>query len=114
VHLSSGREVADAMIAGSSVQVGYELPGRGQHDRVESGSLVRNPSSESILGGFGEVSDMDLALSEVEVECSRLAVAEGEDAPPFAFGECGTFRTRVATSPQVAMVGSQAERRMAE
>jgi hypothetical protein len=30
------------------------------------------------------------------------------------FGECGTFRTLVATSPQVAMVGSQEERPVAE
>jgi hypothetical protein len=34
--------------------------------------------------------------------------------PPLAFGECGTLRTLVATSPQVAMVGSQEERRVAK
>ena len=66
------------MIAGSSVQVGDKLPGRGEHDRVQSGSLVRNPSSESILGGFGEASDMDPAVAEVEVERRRVACADGE------------------------------------
>ena len=78
VHLSSGRDVAEAMIAGSSVQIGDKLPGGGEHDRVQSGSLVRNPSGESILGDFSEVSDMDSAVSEVEVERLRFAFAEGE------------------------------------
>jgi hypothetical protein len=78
VHLSSGRDVAEAMIAGSSVQIGDKLPRRGQHDRVQSGSLVRNPSSESILGDLSEVSDMDPDVSEVEVERRRVAVAQCE------------------------------------
>jgi hypothetical protein len=83
VHLSSGRDVAEAMITGSSVEVGDKLPGRGQHDRVQSGSLVRNPSSESILGGFGNVADVNPAVSEVEVERRRVAFAECE--------RCGRF-----------------------
>jgi hypothetical protein len=78
VHLSSGRDVAEAMITGLTVQVGDKLPGGGEHDRVQSGSSVRNPSAEGILGGFGEVSDMDPAVSEVEVERRWFAVAEGE------------------------------------
>ncbi len=40
VHLSSSRDVAEVIIASSSVQVGDRLPGRGQHDRVQSGSFV--------------------------------------------------------------------------
>jgi hypothetical protein len=66
------------MIPGSSVQVGDKLAGRGEHDGVQSGSSVRNPSVKGILDGFGEVSDMDPAVSEVEVECRRVAVAQGE------------------------------------
>lgn len=38
---------------------------------------------------------------------SCLRLFSDRSRPPFAFGECGTFRTLVATSPQVAMVGSQ-------
>ena len=45
---------------------------------------------------------------------SCLRLFSDRSRPPFAFGECGTFRTLVATSPQVAMVGSQEERRVAE
>ena len=77
-HLPSDRDVAEAMITGSSVQVGDKVPGRGQHDRVQSGTLVRNPSSESILGGLGEVPDMDPAVIEIVVERGRVAFAEGE------------------------------------
>ena len=36
-HLSSDRDVAEAMITGSSIQVGDKLAGGGQHDRVQSG-----------------------------------------------------------------------------
>jgi hypothetical protein len=44
----------------------------------------------------------------------RLRAGCDRSRPPLAFGECGTFRTLVATSPQVAMVGSQEERRVAK
>ena len=66
------------MITGATVEFGDKLPGGGEHDRVQSGRLVRNPSSEGILGGLGNVADMDPAVSEVEVERRRFAFAEGE------------------------------------
>ena len=37
LHLSSGRDVAAAMISGASVQFGDKLAGGGEHDRVQSG-----------------------------------------------------------------------------
>jgi hypothetical protein len=36
VHLSSGRDVADAMIAGATVEFGDQLTGGGEHDGVKS------------------------------------------------------------------------------
>src|SRR5215211_4308787 len=36
VHLSSGRDVAEAMLAGSSIELSDELADRSEHDRVES------------------------------------------------------------------------------
>ena len=75
---ASGRHVVEAMITGSAVEFGDKLAGGGEHDRVQSGCSVRNPSSEGILGGFGEVADMDATVIEVEVERRRVAFAEGE------------------------------------
>ena len=49
------------MITGSAVEFGDKLAGRGEHDRVESGSSVGNPSGERILGDLGEITDMDTA-----------------------------------------------------
>src|SRR5215211_2178104 len=66
------------MIAGLSVEFGDKLSGGGEHDRIESGGPVGNPSGEGILGGGGEVADMDTAVIKVEVECLWFAVAEGE------------------------------------
>ena len=40
VHLSSGRDVADAMITGATVEFGDELAGGGEHDGVKSGRSV--------------------------------------------------------------------------
>jgi hypothetical protein len=40
--------------------------------------LVRKPSGEGILGGLGNVADVDAIVIEIEVERCRFAVAEGE------------------------------------
>ena len=66
------------MITGSSIQVGDKLPGGGEHDRVQSGRSVEDPSGEGILGGCGNVADVDAIVIKVEGERGRLAVAEGE------------------------------------
>ena len=66
------------MRAGTSVQFGDQVPGRGEHDRVEPSRPVGNPSGERILGGGGEVADMHAAVIKVEVERGRVALTEGE------------------------------------
>jgi hypothetical protein len=77
-HLRRRHEAVDAMITGAAVEFGDQLAGGGEHDRVKSGRSVRKPSGEGILGGFGNVADVDAAVIKVEVERSRVAVAEGE------------------------------------
>ena len=39
-HFLPGRDVAETMITGSAVELGDELAGGGEHDRVESGRSV--------------------------------------------------------------------------
>ena len=75
---ASAGTCVEAMIPGATVEFGDELAGGGEHDRVESGRSVGNPSGEGILGGFGDVADMDATVIEVEVERRRVAFAEGE------------------------------------
>ena len=77
-HLRSGRGVIETMITGAAVEFGDKLAGGGEHDRVKSGRSVRNPSGERILGGGGDVADMNTTVIKVEVERRRFAFAEGE------------------------------------
>ena len=80
-------DVAEAMIAGAAVELGDELAGRGEHDRVESGRSIGNPSGERILGGLGEITDMNTAMIEIEAECAGIAFAQGERG--LCFGRVG-------------------------
>ena len=77
-HLAAGRVVAEAMITGLSVEVGDEFSGGGEHDRVEPGGPVENPSAERILDCGRYVADMDTAVIKVEVECLWFAFSEGK------------------------------------
>ena len=77
-HFRCGRGVVQAIGAGASVEVRDEVPGGGEHDRVEPSRPVGNPSREGILGGGGEVADMDAPVVEIEAPAPRVAVAEGE------------------------------------
>ena len=43
-HLATGRVAAEAMITGAAVEFGDKLAGGGEHDRVQSGRPVGNPS----------------------------------------------------------------------
>ena len=43
-HLPSARDVAEAMVTGAAVELGDELAGGGEHDRVESGRSVGRPT----------------------------------------------------------------------
>jgi hypothetical protein len=70
--------VIETIRAGTGVQFGDEVPGGGDHDRVEPGRSVEDPSGEGILGGLGNVADVDAIVIEIEVERCRLAFADGE------------------------------------
>ena len=65
------------MITGLAVEFGDKLSGGGDHDRVESGGSVGHPSSEGILGGGGNVADMNAAVIKVEVECRLVCLRGG-------------------------------------
>src|SRR5215204_3474730 len=56
---------------GTAVEFGDQVPGGGEHDRVEPGCSVGNPSAERILRRGGYVADMNTALIKVEVECLK-------------------------------------------
>jgi len=77
-HLRGCYCAVKAMAAGSTVEFGDQVAGGGEHDRVEPSCPVGKPCVERILGGGGEVADMDPAVIKVEVERPRVAVAEGE------------------------------------
>ena len=68
----------EAVVSGATVEFGDKLAGGGEHDGVKSGRSVGNPSGEGILGGFGDVADVDAIVIEIEVERRRFAFAEGE------------------------------------
>jgi hypothetical protein len=65
-HFGYCKRVIETMRAGTGVQFGDEVPGGGDHDRVESSVSVGNPSHEGILRGGGHVADMDTAVIKVE------------------------------------------------
>ena len=63
------RDVAvEAVVSGAAVQLGHQIAGGGKHDRVQPGRPVSGPRVEGILGGGGEVADVDATLIQVEVE----------------------------------------------
>ena len=66
------------MSPGATVEFGDQVAGGGEHDRVQTGRSVGNPSGEGILGGGGDVADMDAVVIKVEAEGLAFAVAEGE------------------------------------
>jgi hypothetical protein len=77
-HLRCRLGVIKTMRPGTAVEFGDELAGGGEHDRIKSDQSVQHPSGERILGGGGNVADVDAIMIEIEVERGRLAVAEGE------------------------------------
>jgi hypothetical protein len=77
-HFGCCGRVIETMRAGTAVEFGDEVPGGGDHDRVEPGRLVGSPSREGILRCGGEVTDMNAGMIKVEVECLGFAFAEGE------------------------------------
>jgi hypothetical protein len=70
--------VIETMRPGTAVEFGDQVPGRGEHDRVEPSCSVGNPSVKRILSCGGEVADMNAPVIKVGVECVWFAFAEGE------------------------------------
>jgi hypothetical protein len=64
----------EAVVSGAAVQVGHQFAGGGKHDRVQPGRPVRGPTGEGILGGGGQVADMDATLIQVELQRLRVTV----------------------------------------
>src|SRR5829696_1958728 len=77
-HLGYCRRVIETMGAGPGVQFGDEVPGVGDHDRVEPSRSIGNPSVERILCRGGHVADMDPAVIKVELKPRRVALADGK------------------------------------
>ena len=65
-HFLPGRGTVATMITGSPVQLSNKLAGRSEHDRIESGRSILNPSGEGIIGDLGEITDMHTAMIEIE------------------------------------------------
>ena len=68
----------EALITGATVEFGDQLARGGEHDGIESSRSVQDPSGEGILSGFGNVTDMDASVIEIEVERREFTFAEGE------------------------------------
>ena len=86
--------VGEAVVAGALVELRDQLPGRGQHDRIESTAAVVLPGVEDGVEGGGGVADVDPLPVEVEAERFGSAVADGEGGggfgrvgEPVQFGE---------------------------
>jgi hypothetical protein len=60
------------------VEAADQLPGRGQHDRVQAVAAVVLPGVEDRIECGGGVADVDASPVQVEAERFRPAVAEGE------------------------------------
>jgi hypothetical protein len=70
--------VIKTMRPGTAVEFGGQLAAGGEHDRVDPRRPIGNPSGERILGGSGNVADVDAIVIEIEVERRRVTFPEGE------------------------------------
>ena len=77
-HFGYRRRVIETMRAGTAVEFGDEVPGGGDHDRVEPSRSIGHPSVERILSRGSHVADMDTAVIKVELKPRRIALAEGK------------------------------------
>src|SRR5215211_4845505 len=69
---------SEAMVPGALVEPADQLPGRGQHDRIETAAAVVLPAVEDGVEGGGGVADVDASPVQVEAERFGSAVAESE------------------------------------
>jgi len=78
-HRASGvLQPGEPVGAGADVQAGGQLPGRGQHDRVEAGGPVGRPGGVGVVGDRGQVPDVDPVLVDVEPDAGGVAGADGQ------------------------------------
>jgi hypothetical protein len=77
-HLASNLGAAETTGACSSVEVGDEVSGGGEHDRVQPSGLVGNRRREGILCGGGEGRRRGPSVIKVEIDHGGLTFAEGE------------------------------------
>ena len=77
-HLGCRLGVIKTMRPGTAVEFGDKLAAGGEHDGVKAGRSIDDASGERILGGGGNVADVDSIVIEIEVERRRCAFAEGE------------------------------------
>ena len=66
--VSTWFRISDAVLTGAAVEFGDEVAGGCEHDRVQAGIPVGNPSSERILDCYGKVTDVNAAMIKIEGE----------------------------------------------
>ena len=83
-------------VTGAAVEFGDQLAGGGEHDRVEPGRPVEDPGGERVLGGGGDVADMNATVIEIEVSASGLPSRRASDAAASAglVKRCSSVRRR--------------------
>ena len=92
---------SEAVIAGALVEPADQLPGRRQHDGVQTSGAVGPPAVEDGVEGGGGVADVDASPVQVEAERFGSAVAEGEGGG--GFGRVG--KAVQFSQPDRAMAG---------
>ena len=75
--LARGR-VGEAVVPRLLVEPADQLPGRSQHDRIETTAAVVLPGVENGVEGGGRVADVDTSPVQVEAERFGSAVADGD------------------------------------
>ena len=63
--------IVDSCGAGSGVEVGGEVAGRGEHYRIQTPRAVGLPGGKHLIGQCGLVADVDALVVEVEAERRR-------------------------------------------
>ena len=83
---------ADVFGAGALVELRGEFAGGGEHQRIQPGVPVGLPGGVQLVGGGGEVADVDPVVVEVEAERFRPALAQGKGGGGFGrVGEAVEF-----------------------
>ena len=70
--------MVETMRPGTAVEFGDQVPGGGEHDRVEPSRSIGNPSAERILSRDCPITDMNTAMIKIELKPRRVALTDGE------------------------------------